>query len=101
MYFVFGNIKYYFVCNIDVYQGKNAGKIDIHRHVNQLPTKIKEFMNDVLGSNISDYYYGTCKLLLDRINDCPELFVIPVEEMNIIGGEKVINNKLGFPGDDE
>ena len=46
-FFVFANSKYYFVWHLDVYQGKNAGNIDIHYRAKKLPKTMKAVINAV------------------------------------------------------
>ena len=60
-FFVLSESKYYFVRNLDVYQGKNSGNIYIRHRAKQLTTTTKAFINAVLASNISNDHYGAQK----------------------------------------
>ena len=74
--FVLADGKYYFVQNIDMYQGKNIVNIDIHNLAKQLPTTIKAVINSFLDSNIENDLYGARKLFLDNSYYFPYLFEI-------------------------
>ena len=84
--FVLAGSKYCLFRDLDVYQGKNALNIDIHHCAKQLSTTTKAVINAAIASKISNNHCGLRKLFLDNRYDCPELFVVLFEKMNLIGG---------------
>ena len=100
-FFVLADSKYYFVWHLDVYQGNNAGNIDIHHRAKQLPTTMKAVNNSALAANIANDYCGTRKLFFDKRYAFTELFVVLFEEMNLIGGGTCRKNRIGFSGNYE
>ena len=84
-----------------MYQGKNAGNIDIPRCAKQLPTTTKEVIDDVLASNSVNNNFESGKLFLNNRYSCTDLFEILFEDMIFIGGGTCIKNKRGFPVNDE
>ena len=95
------NRKYYFVWNIDMYQGNNEGNIDIHHRAKQLPTMMKEVINSILASNIANDHFGVRIIFLKHWYACPELFEILSEDLNLILGGTYRKNRIGFTGNYE
>ena len=100
-FFVFSNRKYYFVWNIDMYQGNNEGNIDIHHRAKQLPTMMKEVINSVLASSIANGHYSAWKISLDNMYACQYIFAILFKQIKIILGGTYRKNRIGFQGNDE
>ena len=57
---------------------------------------MKEFINAILASKISNDHCGAHELLLDIMYDFKELFVILSEYMNLIGGGIYRKNRIVF-----
>ena len=75
-FFILADSQSYVIYHIDVYQGKNAGNIDIDPSCVNLPTTMKAVMNAVIDSEVfvgSDDVNGYKVVSLDNRYQCPQL----------------------------
>ena len=62
---------------------------------------MKAVINSVLDSKIINDHCEEWKILIDNSCDCPEIFAIIFEDMNLIIGGTCRNNRIGLPGNYE
>ena len=53
-FFILADSQYFLIYHLDVYQGKNAININIHKDTRNLPTTQKAVANAILKSNIDN-----------------------------------------------
>ena len=99
-FFVLADSEYYFVRHIDVYQGKNAGNIDVAEQAKNLPTTMKAVVNAVIASGMANDPDGARELFFDNRYAAPELCALLQEELNVYSAGTCRANRIGFPGKD-
>ena len=67
---------HYFIRHIYVYQVNNPGNIYIDARADNLPKKIKSFLNGIINACMSNDHNGARKLFLDHLFSCPEIHTI-------------------------
>ena len=85
-----------FICNIDVYQGKNATNTHIVKEVWSLPTTQKAVINAVVLLGISTDPDGMHELYMDNCYVAPELFGLLREKYQILACGIIWSNSKGW-----
>ena len=95
-FFILADARDYFICHLDVYQGKNKVNIDIHPSVKYLPTTQKAVANSILKSGIDNDEYGYIYLFMDNRYAAPQLFALMLTNYNIRAVRTCKANCTGF-----
>ena len=85
------NIAHYFIRKIDVYQGNNTVKINIHARDSNIPT-IKAAFNGIIAASVGNDSNGAKKLFLDHCYAYSKILAILEEEINLLAGGTCHNN---------
>ena len=89
---------HYFVRHIDVYQGNNAGSIDINARAANPPTTIKAVVIVIITIGVGNDHDGARKMFLDHSYACPKILAILEDGLNVITGGTCRKNNKGLPG---
>jgi Transposase IS4 len=65
-FFLLGCSRTYFIHHIDVYQGANASKVNIHRACRNMPMTQMAVLNAVLSTNMHNKVHGARHIALDN-----------------------------------
>ena len=84
-FFILADTQYYFIYNIDVYQGKNTESIDIHPSLNNIPTPQQCGANAIIKSGIENYPHGPIHIYIYMydIYASPQIFALMDRNYNI------------------
>jgi Transposase IS4 len=89
----------YFIHHLDVYQGKNAANVGIHRAVRALPTTQKAVLNAVLATDMHREVNGARHIALDNRYQCPELALVLRQKFKIYSTGTCRKNRKGWDKD--
>ena len=74
IFFILADAEYYFIYHIDVWQGNNTERIEIHPSIHNLPTTNKAVSDAIIKSKIENYSHGYRHLYMENIYAAPQLF---------------------------
>jgi Transposase IS4 len=94
-FFIMACSRSYFIHHVDVYQGRNATNVGIHRAVRTLPTTQKAVMNAVLSTGMHNEVHGARHIALDNRYQCPELAFLLREKFKIYSTGTCRANRKG------
>jgi len=82
-YFLLSEAHNYFIHHADVYQGKNASEVNIHREAHGMPTTQKVVLNAVLQTRMHQCADGARHLVMDNRYQCPQLASLLLKRYDI------------------
>ena len=82
-YFLLCDSNNYFIHHCDVYQGKNASEVNIHRDVHGVPTTQKVVLNAVLQTRMHECVDGARHLVMDNRYQCPQLAALLLKRYDL------------------
>ena len=101
-YFILCDSQNYFLHHVDVYQGKNASEVNIHKDVHGVPTTQKVVLNAVLQTKMHECVDGARHITMDNRYQCPQLAGLLLKRYDIystgtsrlgrVGWDKLIFN---------
>ena len=89
----------YFICHIDVYQGKNGANIGIHPDVQHLPSTAKAVANAVICSLVSNDPMGYREIFTDNRYSSIELAVFLRSRCQVLTAGTIRKNRKGMNKD--
>jgi Transposase IS4 len=95
-FFILACSRSYFIHHLDVYQGKNAANINIHRAVRSMPTTQKAVLNAVLQTNMHQEVEGARHISLDNRYQCPQLALLLRQKFKINSTGTCRKNRKGW-----
>ena len=75
--------KYYFIYNIDVYQGNNKENIEIHPSLQKIPTTKKYVANYIINSGIANGPHGSRHIYMENQYAFIKLFSLMESNYNM------------------
>ena len=95
-FFILSDAQAYFISHIDVYQGKNAGNINIHESVKHLPTTQKAMANALIAAMVTNDPNVYRAVFSDNRYSSFELSVYMREKLKILTAGTIRKNRKGF-----
>jgi len=81
--FLLSEAHNYFIHHADVYQGKNASEVNMHREARGMPTTQKVVLNAVLQTRMHQCADGARHLVMDNRYQCPQLASLLLKRYDI------------------
>jgi len=95
-YFILSCSKIYFIHHSDVYQGKNAADVHVHKDLIGVPTTQKVVLNSTLHTKMDKCVHGACHIYMDNWCQCPQLAAVLLKRYSICCTGTCQNGRKGW-----
>ena len=95
-FFVLSDAHQYFICHIDVYQGRNGANIGIHPDVQHMPTTQKAVANAIICSDVKNDPCGHREVYTDNRYSSIELAIWLRENCKVLTAGTIRKNRKGM-----
>ena len=95
-FFVLYDAHLYFICHIDVYQGRNGANIGIHPDVKHMPTTQKAVANAIICSDVKNDPCGHREVYTDNRYSSIELAIWLQENCQVLTAGTIRRNRKGM-----
>jgi len=95
-HFILSCSKTCFIHHADVYQGKNASDVHIHKSLVGVPTTQKVVLNAALHANMDECVHGARHIYVDNRYQCPQLAAVLLKRYSICSTGTCRNGRVGW-----
>ena len=95
-YFILSCSKTYFIHHADVYQGKNAADVHVHKDLVGVPTTQKVVLNSILHTKMDECVHGAQHIYVDNRYQCPQLAAVLLKRYSIYSTGTCRNGRKGW-----
>ena len=98
-FFILSDAIEYFICHVDVYQGRNGASVGIHETVKTMPTTQKALANALIAAKVTNDPRGYRAVFTDNRYSSIELAIYIREKFKILTAGTIRKNRKGFNKD--
>ena len=98
-FFILSDAIEYFICHVDVYQGRNGANVGIHETVKTMPTTQKALANALIAAKVTNDPRGYRAVFTDNRYSSIELAIYIREKFKILTAGTIRKNRKGFNKD--